>query len=60
MGKFFQFVGYLLVMLSIIPIAGYLVTGTWRGAWAYARDWARAVLIMICAGFVLAIIMTPW
>lgn len=30
-------------MLAVVPLAGFLVSGSWRAAWRYTRDWLRVM-----------------
>lgn len=44
-------------MLTIVPLAGFCITGSWRGAWAYAKMWGQTVGIMLAAAAVLFLIV---
>lgn len=41
---------YLLVMLAVVPLAGFVVTGSWRAALRYSGVWFKCVAIMAAAG----------
>jgi hypothetical protein len=43
---------YVCALLLIVPLAGLLVTGSWRGAWRYARDWSRVMALTVAIGLV--------
>lgn len=55
--EFLQFLGYLAIMLAIVPLAGLCMTGSWRQAWQYTRMWLTVVGSMALAGFVLFLLM---
>lgn len=44
---FLKFCGYLAVMLAIVPLAGFCVSGSWRAAWHYTKGWLQVMGIMI-------------
>jgi uncharacterized membrane protein len=60
MGQFLKFLGYLAVLLAIVPLAGMAVTGSWRQAWRYSRDWARVILWTIIAAAVLFLLVSQF
>lgn len=60
MGQFLKFIGYLAIMLAIVPLAGFLVTGSWRSAWRYAKDWGRVMLGTIAMAAVLYLVVAQF
>jgi hypothetical protein len=57
MDQALTFAGYLLVLLAVVPLAGFLVTGSARQAWRYTRQWLQVIGITVAAGLVLAAIV---
>lgn len=57
MVKFLQFLGYLAIMLAVVPLAGLCVTGSWKQAWRYTLAWGRAVGILVLAALVVFLIV---
>lgn len=47
-------------MLSIVPLAGLFVSGSWRGAWEYSKAWGRSIGILIAAGLLVTLILWPF
>jgi len=47
-------------MFAIVPIAGFCVTGSWRQAWRYTRDWIRVIAILAAAAGAIAVVMLPF
>lgn len=58
--KFLEFCAYLLAMLSIVPLAGLFVSGSWRGAWEYSKAWGRSIGILIAAALVVLLMIWPF
>lgn len=58
--QFLKFIGYLAVMLAVVPLAGFAVTGSWRQAWRYTMAWARVMLWTIAAGIVVTLVVTQF
>jgi hypothetical protein len=54
---FLQFLGYVAVMLAVVPLYGFLVSGSWRAAWRYTKDWGRVMGLIIAAAILLALIV---
>lgn len=50
--QFLKFLGYLAVLLAVVPLAGLCATGSLRQAWAYTKMWLTVVGGMAAAGFV--------
>lgn len=48
--EFLKFLGYLAMLLLIVPLAGLCVTGSWKQAWRYSRDWGRVIAATIVVG----------
>lgn len=57
---FLKFCGYAAVMLAIIPLAGLCVSGSWRGAWQYAKAWGRVMLITFAVAAVIWLVIQPF
>jgi len=57
---FLKVVGYTLVLVSVVPITGLLVFGNKKQAWAYTKDWLKAIAWIMLAGGILALIITPF
>ena len=56
---FLRFLGYMAVLLAVVPLAGFCVTGSWRHAWRYTRDWLRVMLGIVIAAAVLFMVVRP-
>jgi hypothetical protein len=54
-----KFLGYLAVLLSIVPIVGLCVTGSVRQAWRYTRDWSRVMLGTVLVAAIVFIVVAP-
>lgn len=52
-----KFLGYELMLLAVVPLAGLCVTGSWRHAWAYTKIWLRTVGFMVLAAAVVFIVV---
>jgi hypothetical protein len=53
--------GFFALMVLWVPLAGFLVTGTWRGAVQALRSWGRVMLWMVvvaCLVFLASQVMT--
>lgn len=50
----------LLAMLAIVPLVGLGVTGNWRQAWEYTRDWLRAIGYIMAAAAIMGLILLPF
>lgn len=50
---------YVVAMLAIVPLAGFCVTGSWKQAWRYTRDWLRVMAILAAAAGVMALFTLP-
>jgi hypothetical protein len=57
---FLKFCGYAAVMLAIIPIAGFCVSGSLRGAWRYSKAWGQVMLIIFAVAGVFWLILQPF
>ncbi len=44
-------------MLAVVPLAGFLVTGSARQAWRFTRQWMLVMAIIVAFGIVLAAIV---
>jgi hypothetical protein len=49
-----SFLLYLLIMLAVVPLAGYAVSGSWWMAWRYCLDFARVMLWTVAAGLLVS------
>lgn len=47
-------------MLAIVPLAGLCVTGSWKHAWRYTKDWLRAIGILCAVAAVLWLLILPF
>jgi hypothetical protein len=59
MGSFLRFLGYLAVLLCIVPLVGLCVTGSWRHALRYTRDWGRVMLLTVFVAAVVWLVIGP-
>jgi hypothetical protein len=50
MDRFLRALPYLLVMLAVVPVFGLMVSGSWRAAWRYTKDWLRSIAILLALG----------
>jgi hypothetical protein len=50
---------YLLVMAAVVPLAGFVVTGSWRAALRYSATWLKCVAVMALAGGLLVMCVNP-
>jgi hypothetical protein len=57
--QFLKFVGFLAVLLAVVPLAGFAVTGSWRMALRYALDWLRVMAWTIIAAAVVLLVVMP-
>lgn len=48
------------IMLSVVPITGFLCFGNLKQAWQYTRDWAIAIGWIILAAGIVALIVWPF
>lgn len=51
---------YLAIMLLVVPAWGLMVTGSWRAAWRYCKDWGRAVGLMVAVAAVFILVAWGW
>jgi hypothetical protein len=57
MGQFLKFLGFLAVLLAVVPLAGLCATGSWRLAWRFTQDWARVIGWMILVAAVVFLLV---
>lgn len=60
MSQVLIFVGALAVMLAVVPLAGFAVTGSWKHALRYARAWGTSIAILVAAGMLLGLLIWPF
>jgi hypothetical protein len=60
MVQFLKFMGYLAVLLAVVPLAGFAVTGSWRQALRYTAAWARVMLWTIVVAAVLFLVVVQF
>jgi hypothetical protein len=48
-----KFIGIVFAMFSIVLLCGFSVTGSWRDAWRYFKDWGRVIWCMVLVSAVL-------
>ena len=58
--KVIRFLGYLLILLAVVPISGLLTFGSWRQAIEYTKAWGRAIGWLLLAAGVFALILFPF
>jgi hypothetical protein len=56
--SFLKFCGYMLILLSVVPLTGLMVFGNKKQAWAYTKDWFKAIGWIVLVGGILALIVT--
>ena len=47
-------------MLAIVPLTGLAVSGNWRQAWEYTRDWLRVIGWTVAAAAIMGLILWPF
>jgi hypothetical protein len=55
-----KFLGYLAAMLCVVPLAGLCVFGSRKLAWRYTIAWGRVMLILMAAGVLLWLVVSPF
>jgi hypothetical protein len=51
---FLEFLAYVVAMLAVVPLWGFLVSGSWRAGWRYFKDWGRVMGIIIAAAILIS------
>lgn len=54
-----QALPYLLAILAVVPLVGFMVTGSWRLARRYCRAWARSITILLVVGAIMIWLIGP-
>lgn len=48
-----------MIFLGIVPLAGFLVSGSPKHAWEYSKIWLRTIGLLVAAGAALSLIFFP-
>ena len=57
--RYLKLAGLTVIFLGIVPLAGFLVSGSAKQAWEYTKIWLRTIGLLIAAGAVLSLIFFP-
>lgn len=60
MEKFLSFVGYMLVLLAVVPLTGLLCFGNVKQAVAYTKDWLRVIAGIVVLAAIGALAFWPF
>jgi hypothetical protein len=50
---------YLLAIYAVVPLSGFVVTGSWRAALRYTKIWTYCVAAMFAIGLLLTMCVSP-
>lgn len=61
-GEMLKALPYLLLMIAVVPLAGFCVTGSLRHAWRYSKIWFSVVggMVALAGSFFLLGIAADW
>jgi hypothetical protein len=54
--RYLKLAGLLVIFFGIVPLAGFLVSGSLKHAWEYSKIWLKCMAILAAVGGVLSII----
>jgi len=57
--RYLKLAGLLVIFLGIVPLAGFLVSGSPKHAWEYSKIWLRTIGLLVAAGAALSLIFFP-
>ena len=57
--RYLKLAGLSVIFFGIVPLAGFLVTGSLKHAWEYSKIWLRTIGLLVAAGAVLSLIFFP-
>ena len=57
--RYLKLAGLLVIFLGIVPLAGFLVSGSPKHAWEYSKIWLKSIGLLLLFGAVLSLIFFP-
>lgn len=54
--RYLKLLGLSIIFFGIVPLAGFLVSGSLKHAWEYSKVWLRVMAILVAVGGVLSLI----
>ena len=57
---FLKFLGYVAVMLAVVPLVGLMVSGSRKAAWQYTKDWFRSIGLIALVALVIGLMIHPF
>jgi positive regulator of sigma E activity len=54
--RYLKLLGLSIIFFGIVPLAGFLVSGSLKHAWEYSKVWLKCMAILVAVGGVLSLI----